>query len=140
MPHFRQPTSTVEGKAFMGSPCPYCDGKMSLADSERIYKQPFGWLYMCSNHPVCDTYVGCHQGTQIAMGTPANWALRDTRMKAHRMFDPIWQGRGNKQRRRNNAYKRMQELLEIPEERAHIAMLTLDECTLLRWAIEDGDF
>ena len=140
MPHFRQPTSTVEGKAFMGSPCPYCDGKMSLTDSGRLYGESYGWLYVCSNHPECDTYVGCHQGTQIAMGTPADRQLRNVRRKTHKLFDRVWHGRGNRQRRRCNAYKRMRELLCISEERAHIAMLSVEECLRLCHAIQDGYF
>ena len=71
------------------------------------------------------------------MGTPASYALRQARKAAHEVFDRLWKGGGW---RRNIAYQRLQEILQVPFERAHIAMLTEVECRALRRAIKRGAF
>lgn len=120
-----------------GSPCSFCDGVMELVDSAEVYGKSYGHLYRCSNFPSCDTYVMCHQGTTRALGIPANRKLRAARKAAHRVFDRLWKGGSW---RRNAAYQRLQEVLQIPLERAHIAMLTEAECRELCRAVKKGYF
>jgi len=110
---------------------------MELIDSAQVYGQSYGLMYRCSNYPGCDAYVSCHQGTSTALGTPANRSLRVARKAAHRVFDRLWKTGGW---RRSVAYARLREVLELPLERAHIAMLTEDECRALCRAVKRGDF
>ena len=127
----------LEQVATEGSPCPFCDGLMHCVDSAEIYQQSYGYLYLCSNYPNCDTYVGCHRGSTRALGTPADWSLRRARRMAHDMFDRLWRGG---QWARNAAYGRLREVLQVPPDRAHIAMLTVAECRQLCSAVKRGDF
>lgn len=72
--------------------CPYCGGTAVLKDAAFVYgnKSHGGKLYVCSNYPVCDAYVGVHSDTTIPKGTLANKSLREKRIQAHRAFDQIW--------------------------------------------------
>ncbi|HUV67556.1 MAG TPA: zinc-finger-containing protein [Sedimentisphaerales bacterium] len=130
-------TKAAVQPATEGSICPFCDGQMRLVNSAEIYGRSFGYLYVCSNYPNCDTYVGCHRGSTRALGTPADRALRQARKAAHEIFDRLWRGG---QWARNAAYGRLCEVLQVPQERAHIAMLTLAECRQLCRAVKRGDF
>lgn len=58
--------------------CPYCRAKAELRDSEFVYgDRNYGKIYVCSNYPICDAYVGVHKGTQDKpKGTLANAELR----------------------------------------------------------------
>lgn len=125
-----------QSRATEGSACPFCDGVMLLVDSAEVYGRSYGNMYRCSKFPECDTYVGCHKGGTTALGTPANRALRTARMEAHHRFDPVWRGRNN----RKEAYGRMEDVLDVPPERAHIAMLTQEECYRLCRAVKAGRF
>ena len=44
--------------------------------------------YLCKD---CGAYVGCHNNTQIPLGTLANKELRQLRIKAHNKIDKLWQ-------------------------------------------------
>lgn len=44
--------------------CPYCGAEAQLMDSEVIYGRSFGYAWVCSNFPSCDSYVGCHPSTK----------------------------------------------------------------------------
>lgn len=48
-------------------------------------------LYVCSQYPKCNAYVGVHEGTLKPLGTLANAELRSKRIHAHHLFDRIWQ-------------------------------------------------
>ena len=66
--------------------CPYCGGTVSYRSAKGIYKAPFdnAMLYVCNNYPECDSYVKCHDGTKIPMGSLANKELRMKRKEAHK--------------------------------------------------------
>ena len=130
-------TKAAVQPATEGSACPFCVGQMQLVDSAEVYQQSYGYMYLCSNYPNCDTYVGCHRGSTRALGTPADRTLRQARKAAHEIFDRLWRGGGW---RRRDAYQRLQEVLQLPLERAHIAMLTEGECWKLCRAVKRGDF
>lgn len=49
--------------------------------------------WLCLNYPACDSYVGCHPGTENALGTLANAELRAARVKAHGWIDRLWRGK-----------------------------------------------
>ena len=108
--------------------CPYCDADAILIDSVIVYGRSFGPIWLCSNWPDCDAYVAVHNGTETPLGTLANAELREWRKRAHKAFDPLWQRDGMSRRM---AYQWMQNLLGLPREKAHIAMLNLEECQKL---------
>ena len=70
--------------------CPYCGGTAVLRDASFVYgeKSYGGKVYVCSNYPKCDAYVGVHPGTRIPKGTLADQELRKKRMLAHQIFRP----------------------------------------------------
>ena len=66
-----------------------------LKDYDFIYHKKSGrkkneYVWVCSNYPKCDAYVGCHEGTTLPLGRPANARLRTLKAEAHKQFDPIW--------------------------------------------------
>ena len=101
--------------------CPYCGGTAVLRDASFVYgeKSYGGKVYVCSNYPKCDAYVGVHPGTRIPKGTLANQELRKKRMLAHQIFDQIWL-RGILSR--PDAYHWMADKFCLSDEQAHIGM------------------
>lgn len=73
------------------SSCPYCHGQVLLTTGEEIYPHRRDLyhkkFYICRP---CNAYVGCHDGTTVALGPVANMTLRNIRKRAHAAFDPIW--------------------------------------------------
>lgn len=109
--------------------CPYCHARMEVTDSAVIYHgHSYGNVWLCSNWPDCDVFVGCHKGTDTPLGIPANRILREWRTRCHSAFDRLWKSGRMK---RKEAYAWMAQSLGIPLEQAHIAMLTLDQCQQL---------
>jgi ssDNA-binding Zn-finger/Zn-ribbon topoisomerase 1 len=111
-------------------PCPYCGGKIELKDSSIIYGRSYGNVYICENYPKCDAFVGTHHGKTKPLGTLADSRLRNKRKETHSLFDQLWRGENRKMHRRQ-AYKFMADIINIKPERAHIAMLTYEECNKL---------
>lgn len=110
--------------------CPYCGSPVELKDSEIIYKKSYGMVWICSKYPKCETFVGTHKADgKTPLGTLANKPLRELRKKCHNeYFDPIWK---NKEMSRDDAYKLMQRLMDLPADKAHIGMFNIDQCTQL---------
>lgn len=73
--------------------CPYCGHTAVLKPATLVYgeKTRVKFLYVCSQYPQCDAYVGVHEKTMEPLGTLADGALRHKRIRAHRLFDQIWQ-------------------------------------------------
>ena len=105
--------------------CPYCGGDVHLKDSAVIYGHSYGLVYICANYPRCDAYVGVHRNTTEPLGTLANSELRAWRIRAHAAFDPLHR---EGYMTRTQAYELLQRLLGLPKERAHIAMLDVQQC------------
>lgn len=111
------------------SKCPYCGAEVVLKDADFIYhsakSRQWGKVWVCSNFPKCNSYVGCHQGTTIPLGRLANERLRTLKMEAHKQFDPIWKsGLMN----RKEAYKWLADMLKIPVDECHIGMFDIKMC------------
>lgn len=116
--------------------CPEC-GKIAKKrrrwslgrDSNRADNE---WIYVCSDYPSCDTYVGCHPGTDVPLGFMAGRELRLLRRKAHKALDWAWQFGGMS---RTAAYRKLAEVLGISskyfEKDAHIARLDEDQCRVV---------
>lgn len=110
--------------------CPYCNSEASIKDSSLIYGRSYGKVLICHSYPKCDAFVGVHKKDGVTpLGTMANGELREWRKMAHNdYFDPLWK---SGKMTRSEAYKFMQTLMELPEEKAHIAMFDIDQCKTL---------
>jgi hypothetical protein len=64
-------------------------------------------------------------------------SLYDLRNEAHLLFDPIWK---TGQRSRGGAYMIIQDILKLPLHRAHIGLLTEQECLKLINHLETGRY
>lgn len=102
--------------------CRYCGGRIVKTKSRVLY----GRGSVQRNHlSMCNAYVGCHKGTDPPMGRVANTVLRLKRKETHEVFDHFWKSRGWT---RSAAYRWLAKQLGVPEEKAHIAMMEMDEC------------
>ena len=114
--------------------CPYCNSAVIKADSEEIYGISYGDVYICSAYPHCNAYVGADKKTGEPLGTLADWKTRGARKKAHASFDPLWK---DGKMKRTEAYAWMAEAMDLPTEKAHIAMFDVDKCFKLISKIDD---
>jgi hypothetical protein len=102
-----------------GKICPYCKSPSALINSIEVYGKDFGLMYICKP---CEAYVGCHKGTENALGRLANPDLRKWKIEAHKYFDMLWK---KEFMTRTEAYKWLSEWLEIPAEYTHIGMFDI---------------
>ena len=109
--------------------CRYCGGVIRPVPAESVYGESAGRLgmtgetvYQCQN---CNARVGCHKGSARPLGKVANEVLRLKRVETHQVFDAFWQGQGMS---RTQAYKWLAAQLHLPESRAHIGGLEMDQC------------
>ena len=107
--------------------CPYCGSIAVIRSAADIYHDPKrkDKLYVCSNYPTCGAYVGMHPGTQQPYGPLANGDLRNLRIRAHRLFDQLWQS-GVMSRR--DAYRWLADYFSLPLSDAHIGMFSEYRC------------
>lgn len=110
--------------------CPYCGGEMKLRDATYVYTttpkaREWGNMWVCENYPKCDVYVGCHQGTTLPKGRPANPRLRTLKKEAHKQFDPIWQ---SGLLSRKEAYNWLASQMEMTLDECHIGMFDVSQC------------
>lgn len=103
--------------------CPYCHSVAIPRPAAEIYHDPkrTDFLYVCSNYPSCNAYVGMNMKTREPLGPLANGDLRNLRIRTHRTFDRLWQ---SGLMSRNNAYRWMADYLCIPLQQAHIGLLS----------------
>lgn len=108
--------------------CPYCNQPTLFLTSQEFYGKDYGSnVYLCRP---CDAYVGTHGNTKNPLGTMATPEIRRWRKAAHSIFDPLWKGR-RKEMSRSAAYRWMQEAMNLPAEKAHIAMFDEQQCKRL---------
>ncbi len=113
--------------------CPYCGAETELKDSSAVYRKSYGNIWICKNYPECDSYVGCHKGTNIPLGVPANKELRTLRHTCHLEFDDIWKfGKIS----RNKAYRILGKEMNIPEP--HIGEFTKEQCEELLYLLKNN--
>jgi ssDNA-binding Zn-finger/Zn-ribbon topoisomerase 1 len=111
--------------------CGICGLKAEIKDSKVIYGKSYGLIYVCSNYPKCDSYVGCHKGTATPLGTVTDKKTRKIRTKAHSIFDPLWK-EGNYER--SELYHEVGiKMNKIP---LHIGQLNFEECEKLIEIVE----
>jgi len=72
--------------------CPYCKARAQLASAADVYRGGLASkkVWVCSNFPTCDAFVGVYEGTDKPLGTMANKALRNLRKTCHSKIDPLW--------------------------------------------------
>lgn len=113
---------------FSGYICPYCGQPTVLTDSAEVYNGvSYGPIYICRP---CNAFVGCHNGTTIALGRLADARLREAKKAAHSAFDRLWNRRTNPAApmSRHKAYSWLSETLGIDREYTHIGMFDIDTC------------
>lgn len=110
--------------------CPYCGHSAVLKPASFVYgdEAKTKHLYVCTQYPQCDAYVGVHEGTLEPMGTLANAALRQKRIRAHRTFDRIWQSGIMS---RDAAYQWLRYSFGLTGAYAHIGVFSDYYCELL---------
>lgn len=86
--------------------CPFCKQPAQWVSNEVIYGRRFGDSYMIYYCVKDNAYVGCHKNTHKALGTMANAELREWRIKAHAVIDPLWK---SKKYQRHTVYIRLSE-------------------------------
>lgn len=72
--------------------CPYCKAPGRLASAASVYRGGLASksVWVCSNFPTCDAFVGAHEATGKPLGSLANKALRGLRKACHAKLDPLW--------------------------------------------------
>lgn len=106
-----------------GWSCPYCGNPTKLVEDSQIYGRSYGTLcYICEP---CGAWVGCHKGTNKALGRVANKELRELKHQAHEAFDPLWK---DGHIPRTAAYDILSVAFGLPTEQTHIGMFDEDMC------------
>lgn len=106
--------------------CDYCGKDAPLITGRQVYPHRpdlYGKkFYRCVP---CDALVGCHPGTESALGRLANPELRKAKMAAHAAFDPLWKSGKHK---RGQMYGWLANQLGIEKKDCHIGMFDVDLC------------
>lgn len=114
-----------------GVTCPYCGQACELErDSSVVYRRDYGPIWICYD---CKAWVGCHQGTTQPKGTPANLRLRQLRIEAHELFDPLWQRKMKRdgvtaKEARFAAYDWLSRTMGLTPHSCHIGMMNAEQC------------
>jgi hypothetical protein len=121
--------------------CPYCNSDIIYVDSIKIYRRSHGMIYLCSDYPLCMSWVGVHPGTHYPLGRLANKELRKLKKIVHSWFDPIWKYllKSNiinpntnelfwKHEARNDTYKWLAFKMNIKIDDCHIGMFDIEQC------------
>ncbi|MBD5217004.1 MAG: hypothetical protein HDS73_00725 [Bacteroidales bacterium] len=102
-----------------GLVCPKCHVRSVIKEYDNEPKQ----RRVCEK---CGAFVGCHPGTERAMGILATPSTRSLRKIAHGWFDSIW--RNKLKRSRYNAYSWLSLRLNMNKNDVHIGMFEEAEC------------
>lgn len=114
--------------------CPYCRCSVKLVDSAEIYNgRSYGMAYVCSQFPICDSYVGCHPNTKIPLGRLADKELRLAKTAAHKAFDAVWkenaiQRKLSPKEARIRGYAWLADSLKMLRKDCHIGMMDVKTC------------
>ena len=137
--------------------CPVCGLAAQLVTGADIYrgrddlaKKPF---WRCEP---CQTWCGCHLGTNKPLGIPADKKTREARLVLHQnVLDPLWQGAVNalgyepedeKARAiiRNVARKRVYEYLAfrmgLTRAETHSGLFDIEQCRQAYRILRDVDY
>jgi hypothetical protein len=113
--------------------CAECSSMAEQVDSAVIYPhrpdlhgKP---MFRCA----CGAYVGAHPGTDVPLGYPAGPETRQLRSKVHRLLDPLWEAKMqrdkvSKGKARDAAYGWLAGQLGIPRDDCHVSHFNADRC------------
>lgn len=113
--------------------CRYCQTPAVLTrygEAGYPYQRDYGPIWVCAP---CLAWVGCHPGTEKALGRLANAELRKAKQEAHAAFDPLWQRKILKEQcsksyARKAGYRWLSEQLGIPFKKTHIGYFDVEQC------------
>ena len=117
--------------------CSECKRYAGLVTGELVYpNRRYLWakkVWRCCYCP--DSYVGCHPGTEVALGTPAGVETRRARRSAHLAFDDLWRRKMERDacekfEARHAAYQWLADQLGINVQDCHIG--AMDIATAMR--------
>jgi len=108
--------------------CDVCGSKANYHSSNAIiYGKAYGTkgVWVCSNFPTCDSYVGTHPNGK-PLGRLKNKKSRELSKQAHSLFDPLWKGvvSQNQKQRRSEYYKLLSNKLNIQYKDCHFAQMS----------------
>lgn len=113
--------------------CPYCGSKVELRDSKLVYGRSYGMIWICSQYPLCNAFVGCHKGSNRPLGRLADPILREWKKRAHAVFDPVWK---SKRLDRGQAYVFLRDAMKMTADEAHVGKFDVPECQRLVKAMQ----
>lgn len=105
-----------------GITCPFCKRGAPWVENKEKYGRNYGTSYMCYYCKPCDAYVGCHNNTRTPLGSMANKELREWRMKAHTVIDPLWESGKMK---RHQVYKMLDNKMG---KKFHVGWSDVEDC------------
>jgi len=115
--------------------CPECGAEMFLRETKK-FKTKDGRprkFYGCERFPECKGTHGAHPNGE-PLGTPANQETKEWRHRAHIIFHATFNDLTRK-----NRYKKLQLLMGLAKEDAHIAKFDIKRCKqLIRLLSEQG--
>ena len=115
--------------------CPYChEWARFVPTSAQLYQsaKDYGPVYLCDNgHEAA--WVGCHKGTANPKGRLADKALRMAKMEAHRVFDPMWKRKMQRDgidqsTAKSAAYGWLGEQMGLSPDQCTIGMFDIAQC------------
>lgn len=109
-----------------GVVCPDCSAPMVARKTNRFrYRDGRPRKFWgCSRWPECKATHGAHPDGR-PLGIPADAETKRQRMVVHEILDGWWKsGRMS----RKAAYRRLQQLMNMTEDRAHVAKFTKEDC------------
>ena len=128
------------------SECNLCGGAVKLLHPTKAYGSKYkhhsdpestpgkaiSFIYRCVK---CDAQVWCHWDSTKPFWTLADKKTRDARHQVHLLLDPIWKKEksGNyktwsRGKRRKELYKLLSKHLDIPLDKTHMWMFTIEQC------------
>jgi hypothetical protein len=115
--------------------CRYCRSPVHLVSAEKVFPGTnlSANLYFCEG---CGARVGVHEGTGEPVGYLADAELRRWRRVLHQALDPL---RREARWYPEPVHELIQDALDVPEERAHVAMLSIREIkNMIVWLMRKG--
>lgn len=94
----------------------------------------WGRFWGCSTYPKCKNTHAAHQSDGSPMGKPADPETKKGRIRAHAVFDTLWQKNEFAKKppmKRKQAYAWLREVMELNHEEGHIGMFNTEQCEKL---------
>lgn len=103
---------------------------LRLGEPNYPYTRDYGPTWTCTP---CVARVGCHPGTENALGRLANAELRAAKQAAHAAFDPLWRRKMERDsvgqsKARHAGYRWLAGQMGLPVKKTHIGHFDLAQC------------